>query len=138
MIDVAAELDARDKKWKDDAEATGLPIPKRAEYDDLTLEGCLMKSCMSFSCAEYRWTIARKKGMTDTELKKMIGEEFGIQGGGNGHDYAGGANPRFWWSPQEYMGTHRTPTLQGQALVETVRRLFKIPKPGQALQAELF
>ncbi len=138
MIDVADEMDARDKKWKDEAKATGLKPILRPGYDDLTLEGCLLKACMSFSCAEYRWTIARKKGMTDDEIKKMLGDEFGIQGGSHGYDYAGGANPRFWWSPKDYVGTRSKPTLQGQPLLDTVRRIFKIPNPGQGLQAELF
>ncbi len=138
MKDIADELDARDKKWKDEAKATGLKSIPRPGYDDLTLDACLLKACMSFSCAEYRWTIARKKGLTDDELKKMVGDEFGIQGGANGYDYAGGANPRFWWSPKEYAGMRSKPTLQGQPLLNAVRRLFNIPRPGGVGQAELF
>ena len=124
-------LDARDRKWEDDAKATGLePIPQ-PDYDDVSMEACLYRALHMFSHGTERWTIARKKGLTDVELKAMIGEEFGISGGGNGHRENGGANPGFWWEASPDGTDYKKPTLQGKALIDAVRRLMQIPMPGQ-------
>ena len=138
MIDVADELDVRDRKWEADAKATGLkPIP-RPDHNDMSVDACLYRALHMFSHGTERWTIARKKGLTDDELKTTIGEEFGIEGGGSGHREKGGANPGFWWEASPDKQDHKKPTLQGKALLDAVRRLMQIPAPGQAVQRELF
>jgi ParB/RepB/Spo0J family partition protein len=93
----------------------------------------LFHSLFHVEGAGARWRTARKEGRSDGELRKMIGEEYGLQGGSGGpgrpgHAYKGRANPAFYFGKTSALGK---PTLQGAGLVAAVRHVLNIPHPKE-------
>jgi hypothetical protein len=103
-----------------------------------SLSNNLVLALMSFADADSRWAERFSSGRTDDELRLDIGHEFGMQGGGYSQAHKGGENPKFYFSAEGHIPVaHGKPTLQGKALIDAVRALFKIPKrKAQAAQVE--
>jgi hypothetical protein len=92
------------------------------------INAALLRSLHQVQNADKRWRKFQKRGLTDTELKQAIAEEFGIFGGGSHpewHNHQGGEDPKFWLS----ISPGGKPTLRGQPLLDRVRELLKIPYP---------
>ena len=97
------------------------------------IDSCLTAALHGFANAEDRWAKRREAGLSDEDLKKAIGEEFGIQGWMShpGCSMKGLSNPRLWVGSND----RGKPTLAGKALVDAVRRLKEIPYPSVATAA---
>lgn len=111
------------------------PEPEEKGTPDVEAHKALYRSLHTFSGAGERWDKLVKKGATDEQIKKQIGYELGIQGGGLNFSHKGGDNPRFYYSEGISGGAYGKPTLQGKALVNKVRDLLQIPRPEEAKPA---
>ena len=93
------------------------------------LKRSLYGALHSFSNSESRWAKRKEKGLTDKELSKCIGDEFGIWGGYRDgsidYTYQGGPSPKFW-ADGSWPGK---PTLQGEKLIAETRQILEIPYP---------
>ncbi|MGA9767937.1 MAG: hypothetical protein WBV94_02785 [Blastocatellia bacterium] len=99
--------------------------------DGNTIEGGLYRALHRYHGGEEGWQKLRKSGATDTELKAVIGDVFGLGGGGCGPDmksiaYKGGKKPAFYFDKHSAQGK---PTLEGKALIEKAREVLGIPQP---------
>jgi hypothetical protein len=125
------------------------PVPKKRARrkkepatDPQTLDNLLRASLMPDDEAIARWTAHRQQGLPDGLLLASIAAEWGCGGnldyGANGQCSFQGVpagNPAFWLN-LDHQGA---PTLEGQAMVETVRRVLGIPLPkDEAEEADLF
>lgn len=116
-----------------DADAMRSRVEGQAEQGGSdTIEAGLKRSLHSIEGTEQRWKKARKRGLTDDELKKVIGYEFGTFGGKSGPgqtsvSFQGGANPKFWYGARH----NQKPTLSGRALLKKVREIMDIPYPPE-------
>lgn len=92
----------------------------------------LVLSLMSYSGANERWAKWAARGLSDAELKEVIGHEYGIMGGSASQAHKGGANPQFFFNVEGGMAsTSGKPTLQGKKLIDNVRRVMGIPQPAE-------
>jgi hypothetical protein len=108
------------------AERAELPDGEEADRQDLPLDEQLFRALHSFERSKLRWDARRETGMSDPDLKKAIGEEFGTggrAGGGCHYRTFGGTKPRF------HLGDDVKPALSGAKLVDRVRILLNIPRP---------
>jgi ParB/RepB/Spo0J family partition protein len=91
----------------------------------------LYRALHSFEDAGKRWEKLKRRGATDGELLKQIGEELGIDGSSSTIDgwvsYKGGKNPVVWFDAIKRQGK---PSLQGKALIDATRKLLEIPQPS--------
>lgn len=70
-------------------------------------------------------------GITDADLRQVLGRDWGLGGGSSGPDRTavyrkGGANPGFWYNNYRDSGK---PTLSGKELIGLVRELLELPYP---------
>lgn len=116
------------------ANSTKAPRPGESEFDRE-----LRASLHNTEGWDARWAAAVATGLTDAELTERIGQAYGTEGassgpGREGHRYAGGSKPRFWFGARYDNG--RGPDLQGAALRDKVRELLGIPKSPKAADAK--
>jgi hypothetical protein len=84
-------------------------------------EESIKRATHMFEGAEKRWAKRREKGLTDNELKDVLSEEFGAQGGDADHTHWGGKNPRIVFKDGR--------KLSGKRLLSAVREVLGIPTP---------
>ena len=112
-----------------DAEAAELPAGGEPAKPKISVDDQLLNALGADSDLwKDIWDEHRKKGLDDAELKKVIGDKFGIYAGysGGGYHYSvrGLSKPRF------FLGTDTTlPTLSGAKLIDRARILLQIPRP---------
>lgn len=131
--DPAAVLAVEEEEEAVAAGLTRAPRPGESEFDRE-----LRASLHNTAGWAERWAAVVTAGLTDADLTKRIGEAYGIEGSSSGpnrqgHRYAGGSKPRFWFGGR-FDG--RGPDLQGAALRDRVRALLGIPKPTDAGPAD--
>jgi hypothetical protein len=92
----------------------------------------LRKALNSTVGATERWQRRWETGLSDEALKAAICQEFGIWGGSGGLSYGSGEKgdrPKFW---DHNAAPSKKPTLEGQELIDAVRRLLVIPQKSEA------
>ncbi len=105
-------------------------------------KAAFIHSCHRMTNADERWQARREKGLTNDELRRAVGHEYGIYGGGpvrpcekydGWHTVQGagnsGENPKLW----VYFGfesRNRKPDLEGPRLVRYARDVLRIPDPS--------
>jgi hypothetical protein len=92
----------------------------------------LRKALNSTVGATERWQRRWETGLSDEALKAAICQEFGIWGGSGGLSYGSGEKgdrPKFW---DHNAAPSKKPTLEGQELIDAVRRLLAIPQKKSA------
>lgn len=97
------------------------------------VDGLLFRALHRYRRSGERWAALRSEGASDKDLAQRVGDEFGSfagfgGSGDTGASFDGGPRPRFWIG--------RTPAgkpdLEGQELIDRVRRVMRIPRPAAA------
>lgn len=90
--------------------------------------------------ARAKWDRYRQIGLTDSELKEVLGQAWGLGHGSHGpgrvgYSCKGGKQPTFWYG--HISGSGEKPTLIGGALLRRARALLDIPqrKAGEVTPA---
>lgn len=130
------KIDARklrkqvEQQAKERALAKKLMVPEPKTKEEKQLHAALYHRVGS----EKVWFSLRRKGCTDSDLLKVMGEALALGGGIGSKElgsvyYKGGKDPSIWFNSMSDKGT---PSLRGSALVAATRKLFNIgqPEPG--------
>ena len=124
------ERQERDQAERDRIEALLAGEPQA--YDELLREVLYREEK-----TQRNWIAACERGADNNRVRMMMNTAFGPQGGGlnkpgeTSISWKSGYSPKFWVGPAAGV-----PTLEGDELVDAVRRIMKIPAPPPAPEEE--
>lgn len=119
------EKRAQDTEPKETPEGKALlKLRSKTPHDSTVPRENLIHGALSFSGGTERIAKLVREGATDEQVKKMLGSEFGIQGGTGKHMVFGGENPRL-----EISSPDQKSVIKGKPLITLAREAFNIPEP---------
>lgn len=113
--------------------------------DPVNPEEAVRRATQAYQGAASRWARRAATGLTDGELRQVLDFELGelAESSGPGIMTVGGTRRglKIWALPsgaRVLIDRTTRPLFSGAATVAAVRRVYRIPYPGQVQQLELF